>query len=135
MALKYLFGVQYLDGSQFYQTQEDKSETREGGSAFTDVNQEQVHIFQLANWEAAAVDMHTPERYLVDLTDGHFEVGGFPFFAQIPPVGSKLRLIYFRRTRIHMQIGGEEIAREVEYHFGWQTTCDGRNYQQTLILE
>lgn len=128
MTLKFLFGVQYLDGTQFYQTQEDVSTTRVGGSAFTDVIQDQVHIFQLANAE-------THERYVVDLSDGHFEVGGLAFFAQIPPPGAVLRLIYFRRTRIHMQVGsGEEIAREVEYHFGWQTTHEGTNFQQTLIL-
>jgi hypothetical protein len=127
--LKYLFGVEYFDGTQFYQTPEDISTTRQCGSAFTDVRQAEVRLFQLAHVE-------THDRYLVDLADGHFEVGGLAFFAQIPPVGAVLRLIYFRRVRIHFTTGDppQEIAREVEYHFGWQTTYEGKNYQQTLIL-
>jgi hypothetical protein len=125
VVLKYLFGVHYKDGTEFFQTPEDVSTTNSLKSAYYDVRQEDIELFQL-NGEGAT--------YLVDLRDGHFEIDGVPFYAQIPPEGSELRLIYFRRHRHHFNIGMDEVKHEIEYHFGWQTTHEGKNYQQTLIL-
>ena len=124
--LKYHFGVLYNDGDEFYQNDADDSALKPGGSAFSDVQQDEVQLFQLADAEH--------NRFLVDLRDGHFDINGQTFFAQIPPPGAKLRLIYFRRRRIHWNLAGEEIGQECEYHFGWQTTHEGKNYQQTIIL-
>jgi len=123
--LKYLFGVHYKDGSEFFQTPWDISETDPTKSAFFDICQPEVELFQLDGED---------HRYVVDLRDGHFEIDGVPFFAQVPPEGSELRLIFFRRHRHHFTLGMEEIQHEIEYHFGWQTTHEGKNYQQTLIL-
>lgn len=126
--LKYLFEVEYSDGSFFEQTTEDISTTRAGGSAFTDVRQEEVLRFHLIDREDSAY---------VDLDDGSFVVNGLRFWPQQPPPGATLRLIYFRRRRIHIQMGGEEpvqVGNECEYHFGWQCTHEGKNYQQTIIL-
>lgn len=127
--LKYLFGVHYKDGTEFFQTSEDISSRDPTRSAFYDVNQEEVELFQLNN-----VEGHT---YLVDLRDGHFEIDHIPFFARIPPTGAVLRLIFFRRHRRNFHVGlegPEQLSHEVEYHFGWQTTVEGCNIQQTLIL-
>lgn len=127
MQLKYLFGVHYKDNSEFLQTSEDVSATDPTRSAFFDIRQDDVELFALRSNDEEF-------SYIVDLRDGHFEAGGMPFYAQIPPCGAKLRLIYFRRHRHHFNAGMQEIGHEIEYHFGWQTTYEGKNYQQTLIL-
>jgi len=130
MHLKYLFGVSFSDGSEFFQGPDDVSATDPLRSAFYDVvpRLDEVELFQLEG------EGHI---YLVDLRDGHFEIDGVPFNAGDPraqlPADLSRRLIYFRRRRHYFQ-NGVEISHDVEYHFGWQTTWEGRNYQQTLAL-
>ncbi len=123
--LKYLFTVVYEDSTKFKQPPEDISAIDPKRSAFFDIRQDDVMLFSLDD---------TEHLFEVDLRDGEFSVDGVYFFAQIPPSGAKLRLIYFRRHRYHFTAGLEEIGHEIEYHFGWQCTHEGKNYQQTLIL-
>jgi hypothetical protein len=129
--LKYLFGVHYKDGSEFFQSPSDVSSTDPKRSAFFDVRQDEVELFQLRGDPRG---QKAGRAFVVDLRDGHFEIDGAPFFAAVPPAGSTLRLIFFRRHRHHFNIGMKEIGHEVEYHFGWQTTVEGVNHKQTLIL-
>jgi len=126
--LKYLFGVHYSDGSEFFQTPDDVSATDPIRSAFYDVDLDRVELFQLEG------DGH---KYLVDLRDGHFEIDGLPFIAgdpRVQPIGQELRLVYFRRHRESQHSDGTTSSAPVEYHFGWQFTVDGKNYQQTLAV-
>lgn len=128
--LKYLFSVLYTDGSIFEQTAEDKSETREGGSAYTDVRQDDVFRFGIANEDRTA---------LVDLSDGHFEIDGRPVWvgdAHEHLVGDvRLRLIYFRRNQILFNAALEEQAHRTRFYLGWQATVDGKNYQAMIGMD
>lgn len=129
--LRYLFGVQYADGSEFFQTPEDVSSQDPKRSAFYDVRQEDVRLFQLLHVDDSR------RRYVLDLSDGHLEVDGVPLFGIIPPPEARLRLIYFRRHRHHFQTGPgllEELSHEVEYHFGWQAEVDGQNIKQIFVV-
>lgn len=128
--LKYLFSVLYSDGSIFEQTIEDRSTTRENGSAYTDVRQDDVVRFGIANAERNA---------LVDLRDGHFEIDGQPLWvgdAHEHLVGDvELRLIYFRRNQILFNAEMEEQGHRTRYYLGWQATVDGKNYQAMIGVD
>ena len=45
--LKYLFEIEYKDGTKYNQTQEDVSILHETGSCYSDVNQDEVKTFSL----------------------------------------------------------------------------------------
>lgn len=125
--LKYLFGVRYSDKSEYFQTPSDTSLTDPTRSAFFDVMKryEDVEVFQLTG------DGH---KYLVDLRDGHFEIDGVPFWMD-GPEDQPFRLIYFRRHTHTLNAAFAELAHTIEYCFGWQTTADGKNHQQIMILK
>ncbi len=129
LELRYLFGVRFADGSEFFQTAEDQSAIDAARSAYYDVcqareNGSRVEVFQLEG------QGHT---YLVDLRDGHFEIDGAPFLVELPPAGAALDLVYFRRRRHHANatvvvdenskpriVDLMDAGRECEYHFGWR---------------
>ncbi|HEX8196353.1 MAG TPA: hypothetical protein VF571_09210 [Pyrinomonadaceae bacterium] len=123
--MKYLFTAQFNDGEEYRQTTEDKSLTTEGKSAFYDIKDRDIKTFKLEG------DGHT---YLVDLTDGHFEIDGVPFGAGKPVLADEpLRLIYFRRNYIH-HAGTEILGHDIDYFMGWQTTVNDKNYQQIIQI-
>jgi hypothetical protein len=126
--LRYLFGVHYADGREYFQAADDHSELNPEKSSYYDVLQaqesgQQIHLFQLEG---------QGHKYLVDLRDGHFEIDGAPFYVQIPPPDAQLSLDYFRRRRHHanatyrMEDGAmrlvdlQDSGQECEYHFGWK---------------
>lgn len=130
--LKYHFEALFFDGSIITQTPEDISALDPIRSQFYDVVQrmDEVHRFSLTDGKNV---------YLVDLTDGHFEINGITFNTQDPsnvPPASKWRLIFFRRHQHHFRVGTtEEIGHTIEYHIGRQTTTpQGKNYQQTISI-
>ena len=129
MALSYLFECVLSDGTSIIQTQEDISTVNPSSSAFYDVlaRLDDVVRFTITN------EKHI---YSVDLLDGHFELDGVPFRAQneqLPQDNPVYRLIYFRR-HIHQTVMGGDSTHAIEYFFGWQTTIDGKNYQQTISV-
>src|SRR3990167_2816987 len=87
--MKYLFEVEYKDGTFFKQNEEDVSLTDPKRSAFFDIKQEEVKRFTLEG---------NGNTFCVDLTDGHFEVNGVSFFMHDESL-TYFRLIYFRRHR------------------------------------
>jgi hypothetical protein len=130
--LSYLFECHFNDGTILQQTQEDVSSTEPTRSAFFDVIQRlnDVQLFGVYN------DVHTA---VVDLRDGHFEIDGVVFTIsgdELPEGDHELRLIYFRRHRHTLAMGEipDELKHETEYHIGWQTTVEGKNYQRTIAL-
>jgi hypothetical protein len=125
MTLSYLFTCQFKDGTTIKQTSEDISKTDPTRSAFYDVVQRlpDVSKFSLANGQ------HT---CAVDLTDGHFEIDGFPFRTHEDLLG-EYRLIYFRRHQHKRALGGPD-AHSVQFFIGWQTTVDGKNIQSTIMV-
>lgn len=130
--LKYLFSVKYKDGSEYRQTQEDKSvkepDTR---SCYYDVVQDQVASFSLEG------EGHC---YLVSLVDGHFEVDGVPFRMHELPL-KDYRLVFWR-THTHsfnqrLDTGGiKEVNHEMVYRFGWQANDEkGNNIQEIMEID
>lgn len=134
LVFRYLFGVQFGDGSEYFQTEEDKSVDPElasqGRSAFTDVirgaaERGGVKLFQLEG---------QGHKYVVSLEDGHFEIDGVPFYVNVPLPNVTLELLYFRRRRHFAEALGtvqedgrtvslsdlNETRQECEYHFGWK---------------
>jgi hypothetical protein len=132
--LAYLFTATFKDGSVIQQTQEDKSQTGEGKSAFYDVDQRisEVSTFSIESPSVKAT---------VDLNTGLFTMNGVGFYPSNPSVIDNFRdvkehrLIYFRRHRRDLE-NGVEVNHDIEYHIGWQTTLDdGKNYKQTISLD
>lgn len=129
MALKYLFTVFYRDGTTFQQGPEDISTTREGGSAFTDVRQEEVERFRLCSSRGRTAE--------VDLRDGSFVVRGRQLWLgnEDLPASADRRLIFFRRHTHNFTLDSVELDHQIRYFIGWQATVDGRNVQQLLGID
>lgn len=130
LTLKYLFVVEYTDGSKFYQTSEDASTTDPKRSCFYDVlnSGKEIKTFSLVN---------DRDWYTVDLTDGYFDVNGKRFFAgEILPLPAKLRLIFYREhTHNFNRNDNAELSHEIDYVIGWQTTIKRKNYKQIIRVE
>lgn len=146
---RWLFTAEFEDGTTIVQDQEDKSTTRTDGtgSTFTDVLAREdelvaFHLYHVNGKEAASVDLRT----------GAFVINGTPFHAHeqfFEPTQNKLRLVYFRETRINNDVLStvlEDMTVDVQdglnprhfinrYFIGWQTTTKaGKNVQQTIAV-
>ena len=127
LELKFLFSVEYKDGTVYEQNAEDVSVSDKKRSCFFDVKQDEVKRFSL--WGDG-------NDYTVDLTDGHFEIAGVSFFMHSSPV-TNFRLIYFRRHYHDFSTDLKQRAHRVEYHFGWQGNSEdeeGKNVQRVMVL-
>lgn len=127
--LKYLFEVVYKDGTVFRQTKEDVSMTDPKRSAYFDINQDEVATFALYHNR-----IFGGQVILVNLIDGHFEIDGKVFFCHDKDlVLTNFRLIYFRRHKHNMTLGGVEIDHTVDFHVGWQANDEaGVNHQRVI---
>ncbi len=142
--LRYLFTTQFNDGTILEQTQEDVSKTHFKKSAFFDVlnNTSEVKRFWLSELERFQVDQSKPLRkYLVDLTDGHFEFNGDPFFMHEQTMDpsknlSKFRLVYFRRVQQSRNVESGKESTKTIYIIGWQANYPtGKNHKQIIYIE
>lgn len=126
--LKYLFQVEYFDGSFFLQNADDVSANDPKKSAFSDIDQKQVARFSLINQEDNT-------QYIgVDLEDGHFEANGMQFFLHDEDL-KDFRLIFFRRHRHSFNVEGTEKSHKVTYRLGWQTNDkEGKNVQRIMEI-
>ena len=117
MKLKYLFQVEYRDGSTFKQSAEDVSAADPKRSAFFDVRKEEVKRFTLVGGGLLIKDKLT-----VDLTDGHFEVNGTPFFMHDSATALKeMELVFHRQHTHHVNAASfVETAHIVHYCIGWR---------------
>lgn len=102
--LDYLFEADFANGTTYYQGGDDESLTQpadaEGNipSAYRDIQDrmDEVTRFHLVG---------PAGRYTVDLTDGHFEVNGVPFYVERPDVPiTDIQLQYLRYTNIDSTI-------------------------------
>lgn len=124
--LTHRFTVLYENGTTFAQPDDDKSRTRERGSAFSDVDRDRVVVFFLESGR----DDDDPAKHLysVDLRDGHFAIDGVEFFLgpdNDVPQGGRRRLLYFRRNWQQQTIdarNGDVRNRTMRraYHFGYE---------------
>lgn len=136
--MKYLFEACFIDGTSINQNPEDTSTLDPQRSSYYDVVQK-----GLDNLEAFGLysDDHT---YVVDLTDGHFEINGIPFSAQpvgLPTMseGGKFTLIYCRDHQHHLIAGADgsisEGSHDMQFRFGWTyTDPSGIEYVQTIVI-
>lgn len=131
--MKYLFRVEFQDGTQYQQNQQDVSENNPERSCFFDIKQQESQgnfpvIFELNNGI---------NKYLVNLRDGHFEVNGVCFDANLDDSSEEIkgpyRLIYFRR-HTH-SFGQGEANYWFTYNFGWQTTQNGVNIKRIITIK
>lgn len=133
---KYLFEATYKDGIVYSQGADDTSLFVTGKNAFYDILYEpHKPIEELVEFSLKG-DGHT---YSVNLRDGHFEIDGVAIQVgdDMPLDHDKceFRLIYFKRHTHHMNLNFVEKEHLIKYFIGWQTTIQGKNYQQTISVE
>lgn len=104
--MKYLFAAYFEDGTIIEQTQEDKSEHKEGKSAFTDVWDKSQDV-PLIQFSLRGRDSEG-NQYIaaIDFESGYFYVNGVEFKLEDAPLSDR-KVIYFREISQH-QIVGEE---------------------------
>jgi len=128
--MKYLFTAQFNDGSVFQQDPEDKHPSKPDKSSFTHLLEEADQHGGIALFQLKGGNGHT---YSVDLRDGHFEIDLLK--TEVQGLGD-FRLIYYRQHRHIMNVQTmEELDHEIEFHLGWQTTHEGKNVQQILMIK
>lgn len=140
LPLKYLFIADYSDGERFLQEPDDISKTREGGSAFSDVDHSRLSVFSL--YSPGDDEAGT---YSVDLRDGSFVVNGARFRmtpSGFPVPGTKLELIFWRQHQHDLDfklqakeegkpgeiIGVDEVDHRVAYLIGWKAVIGGKDH-------
>lgn len=111
--LKYLFIVEYTDGSVFKQTREDVSLTDPKRSAFYDVlnSKKIVRKFSLVKLF---------DKWTVDLKTGEFSHNGYKIQLEENPTG-KRTLEFFRQHQHDMDKAGKETDHRVTYFLGYKS--------------
>ena len=122
--LKYKFTAHY-EADKYVQNDEDRSLTNDEKSCFFDIKHDELLRFELEG------DGH---KYSVDLTDGHFEIDGIPFKLHELPL-KDFRVIFFRRHTHGFNAMNVEIEHDTVYRMGWQTTYNGKNYQEVIEIK
>ncbi len=142
--LKYLFTAQFNDGQIIKQDQEDVSKFNPLKSKFFDVlndTRKLEKFWLLEKKRFHVIESEPQKKYLVDLTDGHFEINGVPFFLHEQTVDetktlSNFRLIYFRRVQQSLNIDSGKAATKVMFVIGWQANLpDGKNVQKIMYIK
>jgi hypothetical protein len=134
MQLKYLFQVEYTDGTTFKQNKEDVSSTDPKRSAFYDVLQSGKPIKRFSLVEDKLIN---PKKVTVDLTDGHFEMNGVPFISEadrpLPVLPEAFTIVFFRR-HIHQfnTTTNAELSHTISYFLGWKCWIAKKEYQQVI---
>jgi hypothetical protein len=141
MNLKYLFEVEYVDGTVFSQTKEDISTIDSKRSAFYDVLQsgKKIKKFTLRRFI---------NRYSIDLITGEFDINGTSVIVEtdkpVPRIEKHfdLKLVYYRQHKQHMDVnynmgskkilGVEPQTDTVTYYFGYETVINKKKYTRVI---
>ncbi len=130
MQLKYLFTAIYKNGATYVQNPEDQSIKEPGRrSCFFDINHDELVAFVLKG---------NGHEYLVDLTDGHFEIDGVPFRMHQEPDLYGFKLIFFRQhthSFIQTREKDTELSHEVVYRMGWECVLLGKKFQYEMLID
>lgn len=121
---RWLFVAHFKDDTFIEQPADDQSKKHVEGaehnpSSFSDVLEREADLigFELKHTE-------TKEHVYVDLVSGAFLINGTPFHAHdqnFEPLEHKLKLVYFRETRIEHDMDGNISRHFVNRYFvGWQ---------------
>lgn len=118
--MKYLFGVQFLDGTFLEQTPQDVSKINPLKSAYYDILQEE----EKGNPPVKFCLVGEGCSYLVDLYDGHFEagIGGEQgaIFWLYRPLDNLVKLIYYRDVSFSISSDFSDSHKDIVFNFGWQ---------------
>ncbi len=146
MKRKYLFKVEFVDGTTLEQTQEDISSIDPKRNTFYDVLQskKKVKTFTLKRFL---------ERYSVDLITGTFKLNGVTVIPE-PLIDKKTgkelfvterKLIWYMNVQKHfnatysMKMGNlmkmDGAGEERIFYFGWETTINKRNYKRVIGIK
>jgi hypothetical protein len=117
--LKYLFHVVYKDGTEFQQTQEDISKSTPGGSAYSDVDVDNVRAFYLMDaeegWYVAQINVE----------DGKFSVNDGVLFSLGDPGPRPYKLIFWRQHTHNFNVEYVEQSHIVKYIIGYADADGG----------
>lgn len=134
--LKYLFAVEFTDGSHYFQNLDDVSSLDNKRSCFYDVLQEvekgkTIQCFYLKTGED--FDLQTVG---VNLIDGSFDVNGVSFLMHSDETLKDFRIIFYREhTHNFNQADGSELSHDIVYCLGWQTNdANGKNVQRVMRI-
>jgi hypothetical protein len=139
--LKYLFFVEYTDGTIYQQTPEDKSKIDpEKRSEFYDV----LHSGKIIKRFSLIGDGN---KVTVDLSTGLFYVNGLAVLLesdQLPTRPDLFDLIFYRQwtkdqnvtfsTKTGQILNRKPAGSFCEYFIGWRCTIAGREYKQKLAV-
>lgn len=131
--LKYYFDVEFTDGTTYTQNADDRSVFEpEKRSCFFDVKRlieegRKIRYFMLSDGK---------DVYMVDLTDGHFEVNGKSFFMHDRRDLSDFKIIFYRQHTHSFNVGNRaELSHEMIFCIGWQVTIDDENIKRVMEIE
>lgn len=125
MNLKYLFKVEYVDGTKFKQNKNDVSSIDPKRSAFYDVlsSDKEIKTFEIG-------------RVKVNLQDGHFEVKGQKLQIGDTLTPCKRKLIFYRQHQHDFNSGEKiETAHRVTYFIGWETKIGRKKYKEIIGIK
>lgn len=125
MSLKYLFKVEYVDGTKFKQNKQDVSSLDRKRSAFYDVlnSGKDIKTFEVG-------------KIKVNLQDGHFKVKGQEILVdeELPPC--KRKLIFYRQHQHDFSVSSNsELDHRVTYFLGWETTINRKKYKRIIGIK
>lgn len=153
--LSYRWIAEYSDGETLEQPEDDRSQmvaldeaTGHQPTAYRDIDQSRLVRFYLFGTQPD--NQH--QRFMVDLTDGHFEHNGTPFIihpqmldATTLFIPERLQLVYFREVRVDTQMNasvdnqgnptytaGDSNHYINRYFMGWRTNIKGKDHTHTI---
>jgi len=128
--LKYLFEVEYKDGTLYQQQPDDKSvQLPDEKNAYYDIHYAPIRAEEDMVRFSLIGDGHKVSVFM----DGHFEVDGFVTTA--PEAGlENVRHIFYKTHTHHMTLGGTDVGHDIAFVIGFQALKDGQNIEQTLSL-
>lgn len=130
VALKYLFTVEYKDGSTYKQNDQDVSFQDSTRSCFYDVAQrlDEVKRFSVSDGD---------NTFLVDMSDGCFEVNSVPFYMHDRDLTLRdARLIFYRQHTHSLNQYNEELSHQIRYAIGWQANDEkGNNIKRIMEID
>lgn len=136
--LNYLFIAEYIDGTLFKQTPEDKSKIDSSRNCYYDVLQsgKKIRRFSVVG---------KGNQITVDLGNGVFYINGLPVLLEsekLPCLPQKFELIWYHQVTRDQNVTFEKKTGKVlktedmpefrEYFVGWKCNINGKSYQQKI---
>lgn len=141
--LKYLFEAEFIDGTVFKQTPEDKSSMEPDRNCYFDVlemvkNGKTIRRFSLVS---------EGNRVTVDLGTGIFYINHLAVLLEsekLPRLPDKFDLVWYHQVTQNKNITFEKKTGTIlktenepefrEYFIGWQANINGKNYKQKIAV-